>query len=364
MQHYFKITIYKIKKIVYTYLINEKKNSVSVVTPSAVTTGESAKISNQLLDEVVSRKVSLVAKNIQPGKMSKLISCQGDMSGDINNMQLQKVELYSGTALFIRNYVTGKTSLDWAKPDKKAPVISGWVKKDSFNGSDVFWNCYSDKKSTYNFKKYVSARDNRDGEVKVKVDTSEINWNKEGVYKVYYTAKDSSGNIGKSWARVRVYIPGTAEKIADSVLGSITSKNASDEAKARAIYSYVKGHCAYVDRNTHSDWRSTAVNGLRYRAGDCYTFYSMARLLLTRAGIPNVEVTRYPAAANHHHWWNLVYVRGGWYHLDTTPRRLDGRFCLMTDAQLAGWTRETTNPFHFQHDKYPARATKIISSHP
>lgn len=357
----------KIKKIQYIYKIREKKvtETPSVPPAASVTSGAVVSTTEPDMEEKIEQKsVILEAKNIKAGKKSKRVSCPGDYSGDIQNMKLLKVKIYSGTALFIRNYNTDSTSLKWAKPDKKAPVISGWVGINSYNGNDIFWTCYSDRKNSYPFKKYVHAKDNRDGTVKVKVDTSKINWKKEGVYKVYYTAKDSSGNTAKAWAKVQVFIPGTPERIADNVLRQITSSSASDESKARAIYSYVKGHCAYVDRNNHSNWRGIAVNGLRYRAGDCFTFYSMARLLLTRAGIPNIEVTRYPARVNHRHWWNLVYVRGGWYHLDTTPRRLDGRFCLMTDAQLAGWTRERVNPFLFQKEKYPKRAVKIISSHP
>lgn len=356
----------KIKKIQYVYQIQEKKiiEAPSVIPAASVTSGAVVSTNEPETEEKTEQTVILEAKNIKAGKTSMLVSCQGDCSGDIQNMKLLEVRLYSGTALFIRDYNTGSTSLTWAKPDKKAPVISGWVGKNSYNGNDIFWTCYSDRKNSYHFKKYVHAKDNRDGTVKVKVDTSKINWKKEGVYRIHYTANDSSGNTAKAWAKVQVLIPGTPEKIADSVLRRITRSNASDESKARAIYSYVKGHCAYVDRNVHINWRRTAVNGLRYRAGDCFTFYSMSRLLLTRAGIPNMKIVRYPARVNHHHWWNLVYVRGGWYHLDATPRRLDGRFCLMTDAQLAAWTRERINPFLFQKNKYPKRAVKIISSHP
>ncbi len=352
----------EIKKIQYIYQIREKK----VITTLSKTPSVSSKaaINKEEKEKKTKKTVILEAKSIREGKISKRVSCQGDYSGHIGNMKLIKVKLYSGTALFIENYRTGKKYLTWAEPDTKKPVISGWVGKNSYNANDVFWTCYSDRKKSYNLKKHVYARDDRDGTVKVNVDTSMINWKKEGIYKVYYTAKDSSGNIARAWAKVCVLKPGTAERIADSVLRRITRNNASDEAKARAIYSYVKGHCAYVDRNNHSNWRKVAVNGLRYRAGDCFTFYSMAKLLLTRAGIPNIEVTRYPARVNHRHWWNLVYVRGGWYHLDTTPRRLDGRFCLMTDAQLSAWTRERVNPFIFQKEKYPKRAVRIISAHP
>ncbi|MCD7825965.1 MAG: hypothetical protein LUH14_08400 [Clostridiaceae bacterium] len=279
-------------------------------------------------------------------------------------MKLQKIKLYTGEALYSYNVSAKKTSLRWATADKKAPEFSGWVGKNSCNGSDIYRVYYSDRKKTYNFKKYVSAEDERDGKVAFTVDTSGINWKKDGVYKIRFSAKDKAGNVGTAWAKVQVYVPGTAESIADTVLKSITKKSASDEKKARAIYKYVKGHGVYVDNGTHKDWRTVAVNGIRYRSGDCYTFYSMTRLLLTRAGIPNIQITRYPSYEGYHHWWNLVYVEGGWYHLDTTPRRTAATFCLITDAQLSGWKGGSSSTFRFQTNAYPKRAKKKISPNP
>ena len=61
-------------------------------------------------------------------------------------------------------------------------------------------------------------------------------------------------------------------------------------------------------------------------------YYCVSRALLTRAGIPNIEVTRVQGYG--HHWWNMAYVNGGFYHFDTCPRKAGGRFCLVTDAQL------------------------------
>lgn len=337
-----------IRKIVYYYSITGKKSQAKVATGSAIVTAK--------------KQVKLTVKNIRAGKTSKKVSCEGDVSGKLSNMKLQKIKLYTGDALYVYNAVKDTYSLKWGTADKTGPKFSGWIGKNSYCGEDTYRVCYTDRKKKYDFKKYVSAYDDRDGKVTFKVDTSGINWKKEGVYKIKYTAKDKAGNTTTAKAKVRVYKPQTAESIADEVLRSITKSSWSDEKKLRAIYKYVKKHCSYVDSNKHKDWRNTAVKGLRYESGDCFMYYAISRLLITRAGIPNIMVERYPAKTNGKHWWNLVYVRGGWYHFDTTPRLRPGKFCLVTDAQLRMYSTGYT--FSFKKKYYPKRATKKISPNP
>ncbi len=282
-----------IKKIEYIYSAMVKQSS------PAVETGDIA-ISTKR------KTVKLTAKQVKPGKVSKPVSCSGDESGRLSAMKLKKIRLYAGTAMYTYNMETKKGRIRWGTKDKKPPVISGWTGKNSFCGKEPFLTCYSDWKDRFDFTKYVSASDKRDGRVKVKVDTSRINWEKDGIYKVKYTAVDKAGNKASAWAKIQVFVAGTAEQIADSALASITEKNWLDEKKCRAIYQYVQKHCTYVGTGSHSNWRAAAIKGLRYQSGDCYTYYSMAKLLLTRAGIPNITVTRYPSYDGYRHWWNLT----------------------------------------------------------
>lgn len=349
-----------IKKIEYYYEANieEKDNTTSngstTATGTAVTSGSAVKTKKTT--------VHIIAKNIKAGKTSSVISCKGDASGDLSKMKLKKVKLYTGKALYIFNAKTGKSSFDWGVPDKTKPTFYGWIKKNSYSpGNEMYCVYYSDKKRSYNFTKYVTAIDDRDGKVKISVDTSKINWKKNGVYKIIFTAKDKAGNKAKTWAKVQVYVAGTPEAVADEVLRSIIKSGWSDEKKARAIHDYVKDHCHYVGTSNHTDWRSAGLRGIRYQSGDCYTYYAVCRLLLTRANIPNIMIKRYPVY-NARHFWNLTYVAGGWYHLDTTPRLRKGRFCLVTDGQLYGYS--SGNTFSFNKSLYPKRATKIISSNP
>lgn len=340
-----------LKKIEYIYQINEEIE----VPDDLDEEGNPSKT-------IQSKTVTLTAKSVKAGKTSARVFCEGDYTGSLDSMKLKEIHLFAGEALYIYHVQTNSYTLKWGTADKTAPVIRGWVKsKSAYNGC-ALRVCYSDKKSTYHFKEHVTATDARDGKTKVSVDTSEINWNKTGVYRIYYTSKDSAGNIAKSWAKVQVYAAGEPEKIADLILSSITKTSWSDEKKLRKIYTYVRSHCSYTGNGGHSNWRMAALKGIKGGNGDCFTFYAMSRLLITRAGISNIMVRRYPSRKGYDHWWNLVYVKGGWYHFDTTPRRRGGKFCLVTDAQLRIYSSGST--FRFKESLYPKRATKKISPNP
>lgn len=342
----------KVIQIQYHYQIN-------VADSTDGTSAEQADATDSV--SVVTQNVVLTAKNIKPGKKSSRVSCIGDISGKIKSMHLTKVVLYTGDAMYTYQVSSGKGSLAWSDTDLTGPEITGWVGKNSVYNGEPVWICYTDRKGTYNFKENVKAVDARDGKVSVSVDTSKINWKKEGIYKIYYTAKDKSGNQTKTWAKVRVYKPGTAERIADIIL-STSIKSGSDVQKLRSIYSYVQSHCSYTGNGSHTNWRATAVKGIRNHSGDCFTYYAISKLLITRAGFHNITIRRYPSNPGNDHWWNLVYVKGGWYHFDTTPRSRKGYFCLQTDAQLHIYSTGST--FRFREELYPKRATKKISRNP
>ena len=375
-----------IKRVEYYYKVDVKEESPSAeptFTPAptdspnasqgAVSAGslsaefpdraETSDPSADLTDSIAQRqKIKLTAKKIKPG--GKAIAVREGTRADTVSLAgctPYKIKLYAGKALYVydADSETSHYTFKWGGDDTSAPKIKGLVKKKSYTGyDDIYRVYYSDMKSQYNFKQFVTATDDRDGAVSVKVDASQINWKRQGVYKLWFTATDRAGNQAKSWAKVRVYIPGTAEKAADQILKSITSKSWSKGQKARAIYRYIRGHCSYIQHTSHTQWRDSALRGLRYHSGDCYTYYAMARLLLTRAGIPNVMVKRYPTPGGQRHFWNLAYVQGGWYHFDTTPRVRNANFCLWTDAQL--WEYSTGYTFQFDRSAFPARATKRL----
>lgn len=142
------------------------------------------------------------------------------------------------------------------------------------------------------------------------------------------------------------------DAMADQVLAGIITPEMNDHQKATAIYYWVRRNMSYsAGTGNIGDWPAAAYEGFRRRRGHCYTYYSVSLALLSRAGIPSVEVIR---ETDFDHWWNLVYVDGEWLHFDTTPRRLGGDFCLLTTAQLFAYS-DTHDASHvFDVSQYPA----------
>ena len=144
-----------------------------------------------------------------------------------------------------------------------------------------------------------------------------------------------------------------------NVLASIITDDMTKLQKARAIYDYTRTKIRYTGDSDKSDWKQGAYEGLSAKKGDCFTYYAVARALLTAAGIDNLEVTRVGGISSH--WWNLVNCGDGWYHFDATPRSSQmpafDSF-MFTDAQAAEYTEATGKREYYAFDGslLPARA--------
>ena len=323
------------------------------------TSGEAITVQEpELITKEVTEKVSFVATRIEPGKIAVVEKKGKFNSGADVQYELLRVSVTAGKARVTYNAITDKESVLWSTPDTTAPVITGWVGGKSHNAKDTYLVIYTDKK--YDLTKYVSAKDDRDGKVKVTADTSKVNFKKSGVYTVTYKAADRAGNVAKARAQVEVRVKNELDSYADQILAGIIKEKWTDKQKAEAIYKYVRKNYSYVDSNDHASWENSALYGLRYHSGNCFVFYSVSRLLLTRCGIPNIEVKR-SAGSRHGHWWNYVYIDGGWYHFDTTPRRARAIFCLLTDEQLTTYSRSAGNSHIWDKSLYPKGATKQIA---
>lgn len=310
------------------------------------------------------KTLTFTAKNLKAGKtvsLSKSFELTGKTERDLPEFQCQKLQVYAKGMVSTYRYASGKLSSDYATPDKKAPVISGFVGKNSYNGNIPYQTGYSDQEKTYDYFKYVGVKDNRDAKVTLKVDTSKVNFKKKGTYTITYMAEDKAGNVSKKTAKIAVRVNDSLDQMADTVLGRIIKKDWSNQKKATAIYNYTRGHIAYTGNSNKSSWEKEASNGLRYGRGDCFTYYCVSRALLTRAGIPNIEVTRVQGYG--HHWWNMAYVNGGFYHFDTCPRKAGGRFCLVTDAQLKHYSATVGGRSHiWAYNKKPKSPKNVLSS--
>ena len=351
----------KIKDSIYSVSI--KNNGTRTVTKAkyyyTVTMTEDILSDDGVIVDTITtqEKVSFTTGYIKAGKTTKEYQLIAPTSGKIEDIKLTYVKIYSGNSLVTYDVLKNKCKLAWGVEDITPPVISGLVEENSYFGNAVYMVIYKDKK--YDFSRYVTVYDDRDNDLTLTVDTSKVDYDKDGIYTVTYSAEDNAGNIGTATGKVEVRVAKKIDKMADEVLSKVVKASMTDKEKIKAIYTYVRKNYSYVDHSDKTSWEDMAEYGLRYKSGDCFVFYSVAKLLLTRTGIPNIEVTRFGGEGRH--WWNLIYVDEGWYHYDTSPRKIQATFCMVTDEQLTEYSKSSGNSHTWDSSKYPVTATKKIS---
>lgn len=139
------------------------------------------------------------------------------------------------------------------------------------------------------------------------------------------------------------------DAMCDQILASITTPEMSKKEKAGHIYNWIKGHMAYINRESGTDWVHEAIQGIRSGRGDCFTYFALSQAMLTRCGMECIQVIR---STDNDHYWVLVHVEDGWYHFDATPRTgVRQSVCLLTDAQLAQLPKASA--WIFDHSLYP-----------
>lgn len=321
---------------------------------------------NVMIDaEIAGKKLTLSFGKVAAGKTAA-VTAQGTVPAsrvteterNAGKLNCRTMKVYSNHMYTSYDFVRKKTSYHWGTADKTPPVITGFVGKNSYNQKIPYQVVYSDDKK-HDYFQYVKATDDREGKVKLTVNTKKVNYEKPGIYQITYVAKDKAGNVKRAQAKLEVRITKQVDQIADQVLSRIIRKDWSPQKKATAIYNYTRRHIVYVGTSNKNSWEQEAIHGIRYGRGDCFTYYAVARELLTRAGIPNIEVTRHRGAG--HHWWNMVYTGKGWYHFDCGPRIGGGRFCLLTDAQLTNYSRSHGNKYIWNYAKIPKSAKQTLT---
>jgi transglutaminase-like putative cysteine protease len=232
------------------------------------------------------------------------------------------------------------------KADTENPVITGAVDRTVY------------EKASISYKSNVTVTDNCPEELKFNVDASAVNINVAGVYPVTYTATDAAGNTTSVTVTLtvkeRVYSESEVNAMADGVLASIINDSMSQYDKALAIFNYVKRHVSYTSYSEKGNWVKAAYEGFVDGRGDCYVYASISKVLLTRAGITNMDIERIPAG-NAMHYWNLVDIDDGhgWYHFDTTPRVDHPVIFLWNDAQITAYSNSHNNCHNYDRSKYP-----------
>lgn len=212
---------------------------------------------------------------------------------------------------------------------------------------------------TVSYRNGVYAVDDRDGQMSVKVNASGVNTNTPGTYYITYTATDSEGNTSTAAAELTVK-PVTIKAVydlADEVLDSILTDSMTDKEKARAVYDWCRSNIRYSNATSHlmGYYAKAAHSGLSRKYGNCYTYYAVSGVLLSRAGITNIMIQR--NSNTDPHYWNLVNMDGAWYHFDTCPQPAPYNLevFLLTDSQVREFSRTCVkNYYNFNPDDYPA----------
>ena len=131
----------------------------------------------------------------------------------------------------------------------------------------------------------------------------------------------------------------------------------TDREKARAIYDWCCENIKYSTLTSHlmGYYAKASYSGLTRHYGNCYTYYAVSSVLLTRAGITNIQIQR--NSVTDPHYWNLVSIDGSWYHFDTCPQPPPNKLevFLLTDSEVRAFSRnKVANYYNFSAENYPA----------
>lgn len=239
--------------------------------------------------------------------------------------------------------------------DTEAPVISGVTDKQIEVGASI------------SYKKDVTVTDNVDPDPELTIDNSQVDLNTAGRYPVTYTATDFAGNASSVTISVIVTEKSvstiTDEQVyyyARPILESITDDSMTDMEVAFAIYNWVSYNLDYVNDSDKSSWQKGAYDALSTYRGDCYNYFAVAKALYNCAGIENIDVEK-SNTSHSRHYWSLVNLGDGWYHIDPTPRKGDDdRFFMVTDEELLSYSKRHHDSHIFDLEAYPARATTSV----
>ena len=241
---------------------------------------------------------------------------------------------------------TKKTANLTLEADTVAPKITGAKNKTIYIGEAV------------SYRSGVTITDNSGAECELTVDSTAVNNNKVGKYKVVYTAKDPAGNTTSATITLtviaRTYSLEAVNQLADDALATIIKTGMTNREKAQAIYKYIQSHVGYISFSEKGDYIRAAYEGLATGKGDCYVYASVAKVMLTRAGITNMDIERIPEGDSMH-YWNLVDIGDGhgWYHFDTTPRKDKTKFFLWDDASIKAYSDAHNNCHNYDRSLYP-----------
>ena len=235
------------------------------------------------------------------------------------------------------------------RKDTEPPVISGAYDRQVAMGE------------TISYKKNIEVTDNRDTDLTFEVDNSKVNLKQEGTWPVIYSAQDAAGNRASRKITVTVKQAAVSQEqvneLCDSILAKITKETMPKKEKAHAIYEWSRGNISYTGDSDKSDWLAEACRGMTRKQGDCFTYFSVSKAMLTRVGIENMDITR--VGGKTRHYWSLISCGDGWYHFDSCPNKDHKETFMMTDQEVEKFTRLRGNHYYtYDKTRYPRTPAK------
>ena len=258
--------------------------------------------------------------------------------------------------------------------DTAPPVISGAHDLKAAVGESI------------SYRAGVTVTDDSGEAVALQIDATEVDLTRPGEYEAVYWAEDAAGNRAEvpvtvtvietvtvdeegSGATEDIEDPAapqatqeTVDALADEILAQITTDGMSQYEKALAIYNYVHNNIAYTGTSDKSSWLVGAYVGFTRHSGDCYNYFACSKALLTRAGIPNVDLTR--VGGNSRHYWQLVDVGTGYRHFDACPHPNSYPLYsfLLTEAEVRYYTEQCAsirkNYYVYDYDSCPVEVVQ------
>lgn len=285
------------------------------------------------------------------GSEGEEIECKFEEAVDFNELGTFDVKIRVFTSNGAYKNCTAKLTV--FEEDKIAPVITCETERHFLVGENI------------TYMKDVTATDDKDDKVEIKVDKSAIKLDEKGnpvagEYDVIYTATDKAGNVTEAVSKFIIEeVKGEpVYEVAEAIIAKIIKDDMTDAQKAYAIYNYTYDNIAYTGSSEKGDYKKEAYNGLTKFSGDCYTYYAAAKVLLECVGIESVDVKRKSGARNSDHYWLLVDLGSGYYHFDSTRRKQYFDGFMATDAQVQEYSKKVKNYYAIDNSLYPATPTE------
>jgi len=212
------------------------------------------------------------------------------------------------------------------------------------------------------FRAGVSAEDAFGRPLEFVVDNTQVDIGTPGVYTVTYSTIDEWGNTADVDIVVHVINvdPEWIHEQADIILQRILREGMTQVEEARAIFDWLQANLRNTGDIRRDSIYEAAYAALTNRQGNCFVYFSLSHVMLTRAGIPSIRIDRIPGSARTLHRWNLINPDGlGWHHFDATPAPIAINRFMFTSSEARRHTermeRETgrVNYYLYDPDLYP-----------